>query len=117
MNSHPYLQDFIKECTESIPKTSGEKFIGWEGLVYVLVTEGLKILLPELKEWVKLGVNFIVMKRLEIKKRLESYAMKKELDFPAAEKAATAVANNITENNIDKLIQALEGKKATYSKR
>lgn len=103
-----YLEDFIKECFESKPETPKEKFIGWEEIIFTLVGFGLKLILPELKEWVKLGTSVIVVKRLEIKKKLIEYAAKKELDFPAAEKASEVISDKINEENIYSLINALE---------
>jgi hypothetical protein len=109
MDSQKFIEDFIKECSQSKPEVTDEKFIGWEGLVSILVYEGIKMLLPELKEWIKIGATAIATKRLEFKKRLEAYAMGKELDFPAAEKAAQVIADKINEKNVAKLIKALEG--------
>ncbi len=103
-----YLNEFVKECASDAPETTDEKFIGWEGLLFTLVGFGLKALVPELKEWIKLGTSAIAIKRLEIKKKLIDYAEKKELDFPAAEKAAEVISNNINEENITKIINALE---------
>lgn len=108
MTNQAYLENFVQQCSEVKPEAGDDKFVGWEGLVAVLVYEGLKILLPELKEWVKLGGTVIVMKRMEIRKKLEKYALEKELDFPAAEKAAQNIADNIDEDNIKNIIDAFE---------
>jgi len=108
MKSHTFLNDFIKECAQEKPTTDDAKFVGWEELIFTLVGFGLKIILPELKEWVKMGATLITMKRLEIKKKLIKYAMERELDFPAAEQAAEVIANKIDEENITKIIRALE---------
>ena len=102
------LEDFINECAAEKPESGDEKFIGWEALLSLLVYEGLKWVLPEIREWVKLGATTISLKRFELKKKLTDYALEKELDFPAAEKAAEAVANNINEQNLNNIIQALE---------
>ncbi len=70
-------------------------------------------MLPELKEWVKLGAKFIIIKRLEIQKRLENYAREKELDMPDAKKATTVIVDKLTEEKIVGLITALEDEKTT----
>jgi hypothetical protein len=41
MTSQEYLQSFVKDCSETVVESTGEKFIGWEGLVGILVYEGL----------------------------------------------------------------------------
>ena len=108
MENHDFLNDFIKECSEEKPETTDEKFIGWESLVSILIYEGIKWILPEIREWVKLGATAITLKRLEVKKKLIEYAAEKELDFPAAEKAAEVISNKINEKNINKIIKSLE---------
>jgi len=102
-----YLKEFVKECASDAPETTDDKFIGWEGLLFTLVGFGLKALVPELKEWIKLGTSVIALKRLELKKHLIDYAEKKELDFPAAEKAAEVISNKINAENITNIIDAL----------
>ena len=108
MKNKTFLENFAKECAADAPPASGQKFAGWEELVFTLVGFGLKMILPEIKEWIKLGAMPIIMKRLEIKKKLIDYAIEKELDFPAAEKAAEAISNRIDDENIGKLVDALE---------
>ena len=108
MDNQSYLDEFIAECATETPGPTNERFIGWESLISVLVGSGLTLLLPELKEWVKLGATAITLKRLEIKKRLLDFAKEKELDYEKAEKAAGVIADKINEKNIGKLIPALE---------
>jgi hypothetical protein len=76
----------------------------------ILVYEGLiRLSLPLLKDWLKLGVAGADLIRQKIKKRLIDYAYKKELDFPQAEKAAETIVNKISEKNIEKIIKSQEG--------
>ena len=112
MHNQSYLDEFIAECAAETAASTDEKFIGWEDTIYVLVGFGLKTLLPEIKEWVKLGATAITLKRLEIKKRLLDYAKEKELDYEEAAKAAGTIADKISPKNIDKLIPALEAQDA-----
>ena len=109
MPSQSYLQEFIKECSEAKPASTDEKFVGWENLIFVLVGIGLKVLLPELREWLKLGAIVITTKRLELKKKLLDYAKEHELDYQEAEKAAGVIVDKIDEKNISTLVAALEG--------
>lgn len=102
------LDAFVKECSADLPPTSDEKFTGWEPIVAVLVFEGLRVLLPELKEWMKLGGSVIALKRQEISQKLEAYALEKELDFPAAEQAAQRIAERIDEATLTRIIGAFE---------
>ena len=108
MNSQSYLQEFIKECSEAKPASTDEKFVGWEDLIFVLAGIGLKALLPELREWLKLGAMTITTKRLELKKKLVDYAKQRELDYQEAEKAAGVIVGKIDEKNISSLVTALE---------
>ncbi len=62
MSGKPAIENFIKECTQEIPKETNEKFVGWETLVTNLVIEGIKIILPEVREWVKLSTTAIFLK-------------------------------------------------------
>jgi len=109
MHGQSYLQEFIKECSEAKPASTDEKFVGWDNLIFVLVGIGLKVLLPELREWLKLGAIVITTKRLELKKKLLDYAKEHELDYQEAEKAAGVIVDKIDEKNISTLVAALEG--------
>lgn len=111
MSDKEYLKKFVEECSKSMPEESDEKFIGWENLIYILVGYSLRLLLPELKKWMKLGAETIAIKRLEIKKKLVDYAKERELDFPQAEIAAEVIADKIDRENLDKIIKALEAEK------
>jgi hypothetical protein len=96
MITHPVSDQLIKECAESLSREkSNDKFIGWETLVSILVYEGLRAMLPEIREWIKLGATTITLKRLELRKKLADFAKQKELEFPQAEKAAAAIADRI----------------------
>ena len=110
MKQHESLQKLISDCVESIEYEKKEKFIGWESIVSVLVYQGLLIMLPELKEWLKLGANVIALKRQEIKKKLIAYAAEKDLDFPQAEIAAGKVADQLDEKKIKEIVTAFEDK-------
>ena len=109
MSRQSYLQEFIKECSEAKPASTDEKFVGWEDIIFILAGIGLKALLPELREWVKLGAIVITTKRLELKKKLLDYAKQQELDYQAAEQAAGVIVEKIDEKNIAPLVAALEG--------
>src|SRR5215471_264636 len=85
MNSQSYLQEFIKDCSQAKPAATDEKFVGWENIIFILAGIGLKALLPELREWLKLGAMAITTKRLELKKKLLEYAKQRELDYQEAE--------------------------------
>ncbi len=108
MNNQDYLSEFIKDCSETGRERIDERFVGWDAIVAILVYQGIKLLLPELKEWIKLGASAITLKRQEIRKKLSDYAKEKELDFPQAEKAASVIAEKINEENIGNIIKELE---------
>ena len=110
MANDAFLKDFVDDCMVSIDDKEKDRFIGWESLFTVLVYQGLLLMLPELKEWLKLGASAIALKRQEIKKRLVDYAAKKELDFPQAETAASQISERLNEETIKKVVDALEVK-------
>jgi hypothetical protein len=112
MDGKAYLETFVRECSAVQPEATEEKFIGWEPLLAILVFEGLKCILPELKEWVKLGATVVAIKRQELQKKLVEYARDKELDFPAAEQAAEVIASKVNEENLSRLVTALEAETA-----
>lgn len=110
MKQNEYLNNFMEEAQVELASSTEEqdhKGLGSTTLI-VLVTWGLFQLLPELKEWLKLGVSALALKRQEIEKRLEAYAAKKELDMDEARKAAKVVAKKVTESDVKQLVQALE---------
>jgi hypothetical protein len=109
MTRTAYLDRFIESCKQEAPQGGGERFLGWETLVTVLVIEGLRLLLPELREWARLGATAIAMKRQHLRERLREYALEKELDFPAAERAAEVIAEEINEDNLERIIEELQG--------
>jgi hypothetical protein len=105
-----FLQNLINDCIESIDDNEKDRFVGWESLFSILVYQGLLIMLPELKEWLKLAASAIALKRQEVKKKLIEFAAEKELDFPQAETAADKVADRLDENTIKQVVKALEAK-------
>jgi hypothetical protein len=113
MDDKTYVENFVKECSETQLETTGEKFVSWETLFTILVYEGLRLLLPELKEWVRLGAAAVAMKRQELKKQLVAYAKEKELDFPAAEKAAAAIADKINEKTLGRIVKGLQAEESS----
>ena len=105
-----FLQNLINDCIESIDDNEKDRFVGWESLFSILIYQGLLIMLPELKEWLKLAASAIALKRQEIKKKLIEFAAARELDFPQAETAADKVADQLDENAIKQVVKALEAK-------
>ena len=103
-----YLEEFAGQCAKERPPGTDEKFVGWEGLIFILVGVGLKVALPELKEWVRLGAQASSVLRQRLTTKLIEYAIEYELDFPAAEKASELVARRVNEDNVGALAEALE---------
>jgi hypothetical protein len=102
------LEQLIQQCGLSVFPEKGSKNIGVEALLTILAYEGLKWAIPELKEWIRLGAEAISVARLQIRKKLIDFAIQKELDFPAAERAANLIADHINEKNAKEIIQTLE---------
>lgn len=108
MNKNKNIDLFIKDCAISTNEETKEKFTGWESLIAILIYQGMKLMLPEIKEWFKLGAQAIALKRQEIKKKLLDYALEKELDFPQAEKAAEIISQRLDENTLKDIIEVFE---------
>lgn len=105
------LEELVSLSKAPIQVDAEKKFIDMDTVVAILVFQGLKVLLPEIKEWIKLGLSAIVLKRMEIEKRLKDFALEKELDYRTAEKASKKIAANINEKNIKNIISELEESK------
>ena len=110
MANDQFLQNLINDCVESVDDNEKDRFVGWESLFSILVYQGLLIMLPELKEWLKLAASAIALKRLEVKERLIEYAAEKEIDFPQAEIAAGKVSDKLDEKTIKQVVNALKAK-------
>ena len=105
-----FLQNLINDCIESIDDNEKDRFVGWESLFSILVYQGMLIMLPELKEWLKLAASAIALKRQEVKKKLIEFAAERELDFPQAETAAGEVSDRLDQNTIKEIVKALDAK-------
>jgi hypothetical protein len=103
----PALAELFNIAKNQITPETEVKFVGLESIITILVYHGLKFLLPELKEWLKLGFSVVVIKRLEIEKKLKEYAVEKELDYKTASDASGIIVKNINEDNIGKIISEL----------
>ena len=108
MNEKENLDLFIKDCVLLANKRSEEKFLGWESLIAILIYQGIKLMLPEVKEWLKIGTEAIALKRQEIRKGLVDYASRNELDFPQAERAAEIVSQRLNEKTLKNIVKVLD---------
>ena len=101
------LRPFIHACAEALPPKSGEKF-NWEPLLAILLYEGMKTMLPELKLWVKLGYQGLLLKRQELQNRLRDWAKQKGLDQSQAEQASRVIAEKMDHSLLAKLLKELD---------
>ncbi|MGA1839568.1 MAG: hypothetical protein ACMUIU_02995 [bacterium] len=108
MNKTKNIDLFIKDCAISADEETKEKFVGWESLIAILIYQGIRLMLPEIKEWFKLGAQANALKRQEIKKKLVNYALEKELDFPQAEQAAEIISQRLDEKTLKDIIEVFE---------
>lgn len=112
MTQNKHLEELITEVHAELKQEEQGQAYRSDALttiVTVLVTMGLKTLLPELKEWAKLAGTASALIRQEIEKRLEAYAKSKELDMDKARKVAKKIAEKINDKNIKQLTEGLEG--------
>jgi len=113
METSNYLDQWVTEVAQLTKAETSQEAAVHRGdivttVVTVLVTMGLKTMLPELKAWAKLGATALALKRQELQKKLEAWAQSKELDIPTAQKAAQQIADKVTEDNLKQLTEALE---------
>jgi len=105
MNHEAKFDEFIKECSDSTEiEATTERIGGLETVLTIFVYEVIRPMLPEIREWLKLAIIPIDLKRQEIRKKLEDYALEKELDFKQAEKAANAIVKNFSVDKLKKLV-------------
>ena len=113
MSQHPpELQKFVDDCVvEYCSGTYEEQVERSDAVAYVtliLVAEGLRVMLPELQEWLALGATAIALKRQEIEQKLMNYAKEKELDYTVAKKSAAIVAKRLDEKTLKTIVDALK---------
>ena len=106
----PAMNHLIERIKTHDFQKSDFKLFDFDTVLTILVFQGLKMCLPELKAWVKLGFSAIATQRLALEKKLKDYALEKELDYQQAEQVAEAIAQNINEENLGSIIQELEAK-------
>lgn len=106
----PELKRLFNEVKNEMPEQTDDKFVGAESIITILIFFGLKILLPEIQEWVKLGFAFIPLYRQKLEAKLKQYALEKGLDYKTAEIASAKIAEKINEDNISALINELQSK-------
>ncbi|OQX23617.1 MAG: hypothetical protein BWK80_25035 [Desulfobacteraceae bacterium IS3] len=106
MNHETNLDEFIKDCIAGAEQEADDEkaITGFETLVAIFVYAVIRPMLPEIRGWLELAIIPIDLKRQEIRKKLEVYAVEKELDFKQAEKAANAIVKNISVEKLKKLV-------------
>lgn len=104
----PTLNKIIQETKISLNADNSKKSIGIDTVVTILVFQGLKMILPQIKMWIGTGIKKIELKRLEIEKKLKKYALEMELDYQEAVKAANKITKQITAKNIQNIVDELE---------
>ncbi|GEM_PF-2277262 len=104
MKHEANFDEFIKDCLAGAErKATDEKIIGFEAVLTILVYEVVRPMMPEIRKWIELAIIPIDLKRQEIRKKLEEYALERELDFEQAEKAANAIVKNFSVDKLKKL--------------
>ena len=104
----PLLDEVYDTCqAQAHEEPENERFIGWEALYGVLIYEGIKLFLPEIKAWLKLPAMQLALFRENLEKRLKEYALEKELDYQKAEKAAARIVAAVDNNLLARLFKAI----------
>ena len=104
----PLLDEVYQTCqAQAHEEPENERFIGWEALYAVLIYEAIKLLLPEIKEWLKLPAMQLALFRQKLENKLKEYALEKELDYQKAEKAAARIVAAVDNNLLARLFKAV----------
>lgn len=96
------------EINNELPVETNEKFVGIETIITILLFNGLKLLIPEIREWIKLGFSAIAINRLSIEQKLKEYALEKGLNYKQAQIIAEKIAQKINENNAESILTELQ---------
>ena len=59
MSKTTALNELVDTTMTQIQPETGKKFVDLDTVVTILIFQGLKVLLPEIKEWVKRAMNNI----------------------------------------------------------
>ncbi|MDW3192537.1 MAG: hypothetical protein R8G66_09230 [Cytophagales bacterium] len=79
-----------------------------ESLLMLLLTHGLRSMIPFFKELLALGFTALKLKQQDIANQLKAYAKEKELDYHKAEKAANKIAGKLAKHATQEVIDAIE---------
>ncbi len=109
----PEVKSFVDECVVDYHSGVYEDDVNRSDVVVatvmlILVAEGLRVMLPEIQEWLALGAAAIALKRQEVEKRLLAYAAEKELDYDVAKKSAAIIAKRLDEKSLKTIFNALQ---------
>ncbi len=103
----PLLDEVYETCqAQAHAAPENERFLGWEALYGVLIYEGNKLCLPEIKAWLKLPAMQLALFRENLEKKLKEYALEKELDYPKAEQTAARIVAAVDNNLLARLFKA-----------
>jgi hypothetical protein len=104
----PLLDEVYETCqAQAQEKPENERFIGWEALYFVLIYEGIKLFLPEIKAWLKLPAMHLALFRQKLENKLKEYALEQELDYQKAEKAASRIVAAVDNNLLASLFKTI----------
>ena len=102
------MDEVYETCqAQAQEEPENERFLGWEALYFVLIYEGIKLFLPEIKAWLKLPAMHLALFRQKLEKKLKEYALEKELDYQKAEKAATRIVAAVDNNLLARLFKTI----------
>ncbi len=102
------LDEVYQTCqAQTHEEPENERFLGWEAIYGVLIYEAIKVLLPEIKEWLKLPAIKLALFREKLEKKLKEHALEQELDYQKAEKAAERIVAAVDNNLLARLYKAL----------
>ncbi|MFB3041290.1 MAG: hypothetical protein ACE1ZS_05725 [Candidatus Poribacteria bacterium] len=103
----PLLDEVYETCqAQAQEEPENERFMGWEALYGVLIYEGIKLCLPEIKAWLKLPAMQLALFREKLEKKLKEYALEKELDYQKAEQAAARIVAAVDNKLLARLFKA-----------
>ncbi len=104
----PVLESIFERCKYEAPVDPAKRDICFDGILCLLLSEGLTSLFSQLKKWQGKNKGFIQSGRREIENGLMQFALLKNLEQEKSKRIANLISRYISVENLDSIIQEIE---------
>ncbi len=104
----PVLESIFERCKYDAPVDPDKRDICFDGILCLLLSEGLTSLFAQLKKWQGKNKGLIQSGRKEIENGLMQYALLKNLEVEKSKRIANLISRYITVENLDSIILEIE---------